>query len=702
MTTLIIAEKPSSSLKIAQALAEGKMETKNNFGVAYYHIKRGGKDIIVAPAVGHLFILAEKKTSSSRWTYPAFETEWKPVSQNKGSQWSKKYYQNLEKISKKADDFISACDYDIEGSVIAFNILRFICNAKDGKRMKFSTLTKQDLITAYQKASSHLDFEQIEAGLARHHLDFLWGINASRALTLSLKEGGGGFKVLSTGRVQGPTLEILEKREEEIRSFVSTPYWELLLTGGIRGKDVLALHTTGKFWKKDEAQRIFKTCAGKKGIVDKVERKEYQQQPPFPFDLTTLQRESYLHFGYSPKQTLDIAQTLYEMGAISYPRTASQKLPEQIGIPKILESLQKIKDYKEFANILLSIKPLKPHEGPKTDPAHPSIYPTSETPKMGTLNPYQKKLYDLIVRRFLAVFGKAALRETMKIIIIIEKEGFKAEGARTLQPEWMEFYRPYIKFKEQPLPPVAEGESVENKKLDLLSKETQPPSRYSQASILKKLEDLGLGTKATRAQILQTLYDRGYIQEKSIEVTELGSSVVKALEKYCADIISVDLTRKFEEEMESIQEGKRKKEDIIDEAKKSLDRILAIFKKHEKDIGAELLVGLREAMRTESTIGLCTCGGTLLKRRSKAGKPFVGCSNYPSCTQTFSLPHQGFIKVLPKKCECGLFIVSVIRKGRRPWQLCVKDGFKSTFKQKTPNKEHAEKMDTGGKKGVSA
>lgn len=671
MSTLIITEKPSSSQKVAAALAEGEVKKKTNYGVAYYEIERGGEQLVVAPAVGHLFVLTEKKGGG--WTYPTFSTEWKPAFEaSKGSTWSKKYNQNFAKLAKRASAFVSACDYDIEGSTIAYNIIRFICRAKDGKRMKFSTLTKKDLVEAYENASDHLDFPQIEAGLARHFLDFLWGINTSRALTLSLKQAG-SFKILSAGRVQGPTLAMLEQREKEINAFVSEPFWELQLACVVHGEEFLAFHETGKFWKRPEAQKIFKKCEGKDGAIDSVERKEYKQLPPTPFDLTTLQREAYKNFGYSPKQTLDIAQSLYELALISYPRTSSQKLPAKLGLKAIVEGLKAQKQYAKLCTQLLK-KSLKPNEGKKKDPAHPAIYPTGAVPK--DLSPYQKKMYDLIVRRFLAVFADPAIRERARARVLVEGELFVTEGFRTLEPNWMTFYGPYAKFKEVLLPPLKKGDQVTNKSLELLDKETSPPARFTQATVLKEMERLSLGTKATRAQILQTLYDRGYIDEKSIVVTKLGQAVITALAKYTQDIVSVDLTRKFEEEMIAIQDAGKKKEEVIKEAEQALGPLLEEFKQNEKTIGEELLVSVKEVRVKESTVGPCSCGGTLVKRRSRAGKPFVGCNKYPKCTETFSLPHQGSVKPTEKVCDCGLFILSVKQTRKRPWRLCVRCGFK--------------------------
>ena len=678
--TLIIAEKPTAAQRIAAALGEGKHKKLQKRGVPYYKLMRSGREIVVVPAVGHLFVLNEDN-GNSKWSYPVFSVKWEPAFSKKGNEWSKKYYKNIEELSKNASEFVSACDFDIEGSVIAYNIIRFICRTEKGRRMRFSTLTAPDLVSAYENAMKTLDFPQIDAGLARHEMDWYFGINLSRALTLSL-ESAGGYWTLSTGRVQGPTLKILEDRQREIKAFKPVPFWEIELHAVIEKNNIVASHVEGKFWEKEKADRVIKLCSGKDGVVSEVEKKQVRQHPPFPFDLTSLQREAYSLFGYSPKQTLDIAQSLYEHALISYPRTSSQKLPKKIGYKSIIEKLKEQGNYEKLCGMLLSKPVLKPNEGKKDDPAHPSIFPTGQKPKK--LNNYQKKIYDLIVRRFLAVFADPAIREHSKVIIDIEGERFAAHGVTTIKENWIEFYKPYARFKEQALPEIEKGQHARNKKIEMLEKETQPPSRYTQASILKEMEKHGLGTKATRAQILQTLYDRGYIKEQSIVVTELGEAVVNALEKHCPDIISPELTRTFEKEMEEIELGKKRREEILQKAKAKLEKILADFKKHEKDIGKEILTAVKEYEHEQHTVGKCKCGGDLMIIHSKkTGKRFIGCTNYPKCRESYPLPQHGYITVTSKLCpKCGLKIISVKSKGKRPWRMCVRCGFVNSYKKK--------------------
>lgn len=1182
---MVLAEKPSAARRIATSLAEGKPKKVKKGGVYYYRLRRNGEELVVAPAVGHLFGLT---ASNSSWNYPVFSTKWEPTYKKKGSKWTGKYLRNIERLSSGAKEFISATDYDREGSVISFNILRFVCHQENAKRMKFSTLTQSDLVEAFNKASEHLDFPQVEAGLARHYLDFFWGVNLSRALITALKEAG-GYKTLSTGRVQGPTLKLLEDREREIEEFEPEPYWQLQLTGLIEEEEIVALHEEDKFWEKEKAEKIFNLCKDKDGTVSEVEKNRYKHWQPHPFDLTTLQREAYRCFKFSPKKTLDTAQILYEKGLCvsgdtliplpdgrlltageivereikqimgvdknlktcpvnisdwirlpspetlksiklsnndslrltedhkvmvmrngkirwtkaselknddfiavtdrlnissskktltilevfdllekdirenililvkpelskairqrlkerefsvssmakimkrkevtvykyfrlnrfpyhfikwlikndiveeeeiknaaesyllakpgagklklpfeidtdfmyfaglvaadgsldgihisfanipkfeevlkkysdffgrklsknkggyymsssllvkilnvldiptgkksdkitinnvilkqrdsliwaflagffdgdggvklkltgtgksktvricftsmsreflsklklallrfginsyiytypehstkdaqdlliysddfeaisehmkkylkirleeweevqkiyepnkkyrhssrliplfgeelkkhlelnnklykkfnlgnqtskgkciqkdvlsqlaekvgddfskklangdliwrkikeikdvegdtfvfdvststknfiangvvihncSYPRTSSQKLPPKIGYKKIMKKLKKQKKYSELSQKLLKRGYLKPNNGKKKDPAHPAVFPTGLRPKK--INKDQQKLYDLIVKRFFSTFADPAIREKMKVTIQVEGENFISQGVRTIEKNWMNFYKPYARFKEQALPPVKKGQNVKNKELELLEKETQPPNRYSQSSILKKMESLSLGTKATRSTILQTLYDRNYITDRSIRVTELGKSVAKALENNCPEIISVELTKQFEEDMEKIREGKEDREKVIQQAKKTLKKILKEFKEKEKEIGKELLEGVKKSMEEERNIGKCKCGGDLMIRRSRKGKRFVGCSNYPECTETFSLPQNGKLKVLKEKCNgCGLPVIKVIQYKKRPWKLCVRCGF---------------------------
>ncbi len=667
---LIICEKPNASLKVAEALADKKPIKKTIGKVSYYELEHKGKKIVVGCAVGHLFTLSEKDKKA--WTYPIFNFEWRPSYEvSKSASFSKAYVDVLKKLSKDADELIVSTDFDQEGSVIGFNIVKFICNKKDGKRMKFSTLTKDELVESYETASPHLDFPQIESGITRHSLDWLWGMNLSRALTLSIKNSIGMFKILSTGRVQGPTLKILRDRENEIQAFKSVPYWELELLGETKKQEKInAWHKEGRFWEKKKAEQIFKNCKGKKAFVIKLDIKDFIQKAPHPFDLTSLQIEAYGVLGISPQKTLEIAQDLYSNGWISYPRTSSQKLPEGINYKKILKALSK--DFSEEANFLLSKTKLIPNNGKKEDPAHPPIHPTEDLPNK--LDEKSADLYELIVRRFFATFGDDAIRETLTIDIEVNGEIFISKGTRTKVKGWHELYRRFVRLDEEELPKLNVNDEIKFNEIKIYDKETKPPARYNEASLIKELEKKELGTKATRSTIIQNLFDRNYIFDKAIRVTGLGMSTIDTLEKYCPEVLDEALTRKFEEEMDSIQDGKKKGEEIIEEAKEFLTKALKHFKKNEKEIGKELGKSAIETRDKEAFIGKCpTCKeGNLQMRRGKYGI-FAACDKYEQgCKTTFALPKNGKIKSADKNCGiCSYPVIIIFRAKRKPQELCI-------------------------------
>ncbi len=738
---VIITEKPDASRRVSEALAEGKSLKKvtDENNVSYYEFKRNGKKHIVVCAVGHLFNL-DPVSKGKGWTYPIFDADWKPSFEvRKDAEFSRKYFDVVKKMIKNGSEYIVATDFDTEGSVIGFNILRFLADVQDGRRMKFSTLTKDELIESYQNMSKHLDFPQVEAGLTRHMLDWLWGINLTRALTLALKSHGGkGFAILSSGRVQSPTLGMLAEHELEIRKFKSTPFWQLDLHVKIGDKEVIASYEKDRIWKKDEADKILKESKGKDAVVRDIKKRQYKQTPPSPFNTTDLQAEAYSQFKFSPTQTLSIAESLYQAGYISYPRSSSQKLPTSVGHEKILKALGKLPQYKKFADAILKKGKIVPVEGKRDDPAHPSVYATHETPDLKKLSAQQKKIYDLIARRTLAAFGDEALRESNTVTLDVNGKEFVVVGKRTIEAGWTSIYGPYMNIDELILPELKVGQTLKALKLEMLSKETQPPPRYSQGSIVKEMEKRNLGTRATRAEILQTLYNRKYIVGKSIQVTKLGEAVVKALKENAPRILSEELTGFFEQEMELIFNGKKKREEVIKEAKRTLREVLEEFKSNEKKIGEKLSEALQIAREDERTIGTClNCKTGQMKvffsRFTK--KRFSGCSNYykcakcnftrtackckcdicgglkgkckdiwkdkkwlPSCQTGFPLPAIGQITSMNKQCEvCQWPIIQVWRKGSRPFRMCINHKCKTKEdwgknKKKTPVNKKAAKQ----------
>ncbi|MEM4707793.1 MAG: DNA topoisomerase I [Candidatus Anstonellales archaeon] len=667
---LIIAEKPKVAGKIASAIGNAKFVKMGKAG--YYAI---GEEIAVAPAVGHVYTLAEKKKS---FDYPVFDIEWVPSYKAvKGAYYTKDYISILEKLGKKADEVIIACDYDIEGSLIGYNVYRFaVGGGKKLKRMKFSTLTPYELKEAFENLSE-MDYGNVYAGEARHILDWYYGINLSRALMRAIGSAGGKGITMSIGRVQGPTLEILVKREKEIRNFKPTPYWEIYA----KIKNVYFIHEKEKFFDEKEADGA-RERTKKEGTVENVKKEEKKIPPNPPFDLTSLQLEASRVFGFSPSQTLQLAQSLYEASLISYPRTSSQKLPAKLGLQKIIERLKEQDEYREDAEKLLANKWLKPREGAKEDPAHPAIHPTGMKGKVGG---NEKKLYDLIVRRFLSCFAPFAVREVLSVRVDAG-EKYKAEGIKTRERGWIEFY-PYAKIKDEELPDFKNGENVSIQKTEKKKKETKPPARFTPATLVKELERLHLGTKATRSVIVDTLYDRQYIKGKSIEVTEFGMVVEEVLGRPSPQILDVELTRRIEEEMEKIQEGKMEKERVVEEGKVVLTEILSRFKAEEKEIGKELLASWKVMDAEKNIVGKCPeCGSDLRIIRMNGGKQFVGCSNYPNCKMIYPLPRNAYVLPTKKTCEeCGAPVVKVKMGKKGMFEMCL--NFECPSKKKIKEKK---------------
>ncbi len=648
---LVIAEKPSVALRIATAFGNGKFERKINKNISYYEINKTDKKMYVVAAVGHLFTIIGKHKN-----FPVLDVEWAPAYNTRSREYTKNYLDVIVDIAKKCNFFINACDYDIEGTVIGTNIIKTINkNLKNSKRMKFSTTTNEDIIKAYNNLMD-LDINNFYAGEARHMLDWLWGINLSIALTRSVYNSNFSKNTLSIGRVQGPSLGLLTNREFEISNFIPKPFWKI----SIIIKNTEFINTRNQIFDEKLAKHAYDETNTNKdnGNIKDIEQTKKQIISNPPFDLTALQLEASKILHMDPSRTLSIAQSLYEQSFISYPRTSSQKLPASLDLPKIIESLSRIKEYENLAKSLLKEKKFKPIEGKKEDEAHPSIYPTGEKPN--NLDNEQTKLFDLITRRFLACFADPMEINRTRIIAVFGNEKYAAAGNQIAKKGWTEFYT-FYKPDELILQGFEKNEKVSALKINSLKSMTQPPKRYSKATLIAELEKHNLGTKATRAGIIDTLFKRNYIEGTNITVTKFGISIYNTLEKYCRMIVDEDTTRRLETDMDLISRGKKEEQEVINEGKKILLEALDSFEKNKQGISQEL----RTALNQSQIIILGKCPkdqGNLVIKKSKAGKLFVGCDNYPNCTNTYPLP--GNSKIIPtqKVCEyCHTPIIKVIR-----------------------------------------
>lgn len=648
MHEVIICEKPKASEKISSALSKNSVKKKYK-KVSYYEFEENGNKTTVLAAVGHLYSLAPRNKKQGR----LFDVEWVPLyEKDKQKKYVKDYVDAIKKFSKNADRFVHACDYDIEGTLIGYNAMKYACGEKsfdNAVRMKFSTLTDEDITAAYENPME-IDFNQVDSGIARHVLDFLFGVNISKSLTDSVMQATKRYIQLSAGRVQTPTLAILVEREKEIQKFIPEPYWMIKADLEVLGiaEGITADHKAGKIFDKTVADDIFADCEGKDALIDSIDLKETVKAPPFPFDLGSLQSEAYAVFGFSPKKTQQIAQNLYTEGYTSYPRTSSQKLPKSIGVDKILKKLSYNASFKHQVAKLK--KPYIPNEGKKTDEAHPAIHPTGVIPKELTTD--YRKLYELITYRFISVFGENGILESMKTYLKIGKQDFNFSRKRMAKMGWMDL-TPFRKPDTDVFPSIKEGETLVVKEVRSEEKETKPPARYNQASLIRELEKRGLGTKSTRANIISILYNRKFVEGKKIKVNELGEHLIDTLKKYSNKITSEELTREFETRLEEIMGGNVDKDLIIEKAKVELTSILDDIEKNKVKIGEELYKSYRESR----VVGKCKCGQNLILIDSPRGSTFVGCSGYPDCKSTYSMPMGA--TVLKTTCEdCGLPLIS--------------------------------------------
>jgi DNA topoisomerase-1 len=669
--TLVVCEKPDAARRIAQALGDPK--ESRPAGIPVFDVTSNNRHYKVCTALGHLYGLAD--VTKNRSVYPVLDLEWAPAAKNPRAA---RAIRVVAELSKDASAFVHACDYDQEGEVIGHSILQYACGGKYEKalRAKFSTLTDEEIRESFDnliKPSGGL----AEAGRSRHMLDFIYGVNLSRALAGSLKTAS-RYRNLSIGRVQGPTLAFAADRELGIRLHVPDPYWTIGAQFEKNNQTFSAQYEKSKVGTLAEAKSNVDACAGRDGTVADVVDIKAVLRPPAPFNIGDLQREAYRLFKLGPGYTLAIAEKLYLQALISYPRTSSQKLPRTIGYGKIISGLSRIGSYSNLVSILLSKSRLVPNEGRMTDPAHPAIYPTGVAPRQ-KLSGLELKVYDLIVKRFLATFGDPAISHHTDVTIDVSGHAFKAEGRAPVYEGWMAFYRPYVSLEHRELPELRKDDRLKNLGVEIEEKFTQPPYRYNQASLLAKMEQEQIGTKATRADIIATLFKRNYIApgRAGIEVTDLGFAVIDSMRAFVPAIVSIDLTRSMEEQLELVEQGSADGVSVIEQGVDKLVESLASFMEKEADIGTRIGDAASADSAQAAAIGpcpVCEKGQLRMIKSYKTKKRFVGCSNYSAgCRASAPLPQKGLIRTTGRACpECGWPIVGVVFARRaKQWRICV-------------------------------
>ncbi len=667
MKVLIVSEKDIAAGKIAGHLSGGSHDKSKMENVNIYDFSKDGDEFTVIGLKGHIINVDFPKKFNQWFRVKPRELVWAEPEKKVDSS-AKGIAAAIRKLSKRMDRIILATDYDREGELIGVEALDIALKANPGldvKRSRFSALTKEEVNRAFNELTE-VDHNLASSAEARQVVDLAWGATLTRILSLASGQVGKDF--LSVGRVQSPTLALIVDREKEIRAFIPVPYWEIHASVLKGAEGVATSHVKGRFMEEAEARAVHEKLqpCEHASVIDVV-TSERTEKPPAPFNTTMFLRAS-TSTGMSAAKAMSVAEDLYTNGWISYPRTDNTVYPPSLNLKEVVEKIANTASpWKAYAQKVLDKGPLVATKGKKTSTDHPPIHPT-EVPKATDLNAQQWRVYELVVRRFLATLSDPAVTESMKVTFDLDGEGFSANGSRILKPGFREIYT-YGKREDKILPPLSPGESLNVSGVEILSKETKPPGRMSQGSLIQEMENLGLGTKSTRADILDKLYKRDYVRNNPPEPTETGFAMVDALEKY-ADVISKpDMTSALEKEMDEIAEGNLEFANVIEDSRNMLTSVVDVLERNRTDIGG----ALRQAMLVKNTIGECHVDQkSLVIRRSRAGKRFVGCLGYPDCEQTYPLPQFGKIVAEPDPCpKCKAPVIKVIQAKKRPWMTCL-------------------------------
>ena len=607
---LIIAEKPSVAGDIARAL--GGFSRKGD----YYESER----YVLSSAVGHLLELAvpeEYEVKRGKWSFkhlpvipPRFELT--PLEK------SEQRLNLLLRLMKRKDvaALINACDAGREGELIFRYIVQHARIKKPIERLWLQSMTPQAIRDGFSKLRADRELLPLaDAAKSRSEADWLIGINGTRAMTaFNSKEGG--FYLTTVGRVQTPTLAILVEREEKIKAFTPKDYWEVHARFGAKAGEYAGRWFDPEFKKDDDAERkaerlwdekraaaIVAACEGKKGIATE-ESKPSTQLSPLLFDLTSLQREANGRFGFPARMTLSLAQALYEKHKVlTYPRTDSRALPEDY-LPAVKDTMKVLGEtsvYGSFARQVLKQNWVKPNkrifDNAKISD-HFAIIPTLQTPKH--LNEAEQKLYDMVVRRFLAVFYPAAEYLQTTRITRVHEQHFKTEGRVLQNAGWLALYGRVVGDESENLPAIEPNEKVSVLAVAAQANQTKPPPRYSEATLLSAMEGAGklveddelreamaakgLGTPATRAAIIEGLIREEYINREGRELvpTPKAFSLLFALHMlHLVELASPELTGEWEHKLKLIEAGKLTRDEFMKQIDELVRKMVAVIKHGE-------------------------------------------------------------------------------------------------------------------------
>ncbi len=646
MSWLIITEKDDAARRIANILFKDVVVLKEG-KINYYYSEEN--DAYVVGLKGHIIEL----------DFPKELKNWlkTPLNELLNAELVKKVkertiYNLIKKIAKEVDRVTIATDYDREGELIgveALEILKSINPNIKVDRARYSAITKEEITKAFAK-TTNVDFNLAKAALVRQKIDLVWGAALTRMI--SIHSGRLGKDFLSVGRVQTPTLRIIVEREEEIRNFRPEKYYEI----SAKFESFEAKHPK-KYKERSEAEKVFSSI-GDFGVVKSFTRKSIEEAKPIPFNTTEFLREASKFM--SPYKAMQVAEFLYMNGYISYPRTDNTVYPKSIDLLGIARSFLNSPFAKE-AKIVLSQEKIEASSGKKESKDHPPIYPTAVATRKD-LKDDEWIIYELIVRRFLATLAPKAVWDIRKAEIDCNGVNFIANGRKIVSAGWREIYI-YSKAEEVELPILKVGQKIRLIEKKLEEKKTKPPARFSASALIKLMENLGLGTKSTRHEIIKKLVSRGYISGNPFSPSETAFSVINVLKKVAETITLPDMTAKLEKEMDEVAEGKKREEEVFEDSKKMLESILS------KIDYSKLASELRDGIKRDKVVGKCPeCGADIVVRKSKNKKRFLGCTNYPKCTFTLPLPQKGTIVLTKKVCQKHA-IREIKIKDKKTWNL---------------------------------
>ncbi|EJN60734.1 DNA topoisomerase I [Halogranum rubrum] len=656
---LIITEKDNAARRIAAILSGESAEAERMNGVNVY--KWGGKRCIGLS--GHVVGV----------DFPAEYNDWRdvepvelidaPIDKHPTQE---NIVAALRRLARKAGNVVIATDYDREGELIgkeAYELVREVNEDVNIDRVRFSSITKREVTDAFENPDD-LDFDLAAAGEARQVIDLVWGAALTRFLSLSARQLGNDF--ISVGRVQGPTLKLIVDREREIDAFDPEDYWELfadLEKSAESATDADEVddesfesqyfyldeddNEAERVWDEESATKAFETLQSESSAtVTSVNRRTRTDEPPAPFNTTQFIRAAG-SIGYSAQRAMSIAEDLYTAGYITYPRTDNTHYPEDLDPRELLDAFTGSSTFSDDAESLLDQEEIEPTTGDKETTDHPPIHPTGELPSASDLSEDEHDVYELVVRRFFATVAEAAKWEHLRVVADVAGLSLKANGKRLIKEGYHAVY-PYFNNTESFVPDVEEGEELAVTDTRIEAKQTQPPRRYGQSRLIETMEQMGIGTKATRHDVIQKLYDRGYIESDPPKPTRLARAVVKAGEDFADLIVSEEMTAQLEEDMLAIADGKANYEDVTNESREMLEQVFEGLMENSEELGSQL----KKSLKADKTLGPCPeCGEDLLVRKSRHGSYFVGCDGYPDCTYTLPLPSTGKPLILDDTCE---------------------------------------------------